>query len=442
MSALRRSARPGAPLTRREKERGITVEVEALVAGVVAALLGAGFALIVFGGTSVPIWADWDWNHWSIGMVAVVSVSVLGTVSAVIGYWRSRRLPGQQWRLELPSWKFTLDAIVVAVVHTALGALATAILMFVVQLAFRRLSIDHIDAAIGCAIATGFAAYILYLAVSKLTTVSLSQRMFLFVGVGILASMATSTDPIWWRYHISHLGALGDRPSISFNAVLIVAGVLVTTFALYVDRDIRNLHDAGVIRYRWSPPVVSALFIAMGLALAGIGFVPVNVSVVIHNSFAIALTVFFGILMLVSPLLLRGMPWQFFLATLGFLAVLVLATWLYHGIGYLPLTSFELIAFGVLFGWISMFVRFLAALLETHAQSQAQLPGIVAPVGQVAEVDSDRTVMQGQKDARPATEPRQEPAETTEDKVDVMPLPDNVPPRPPLPTPHDTGLTR
>lgn len=433
-----------------QARRSINVEVEALLAGLAAGLLGGGFAAVVFGGKSAPIWSDWEWGHWSIGMAAVIAVAVLGTVSAAIGHWRSRRLEGQEWRLELPSWKFTLDAIVVAVVHTALAALATAILLFVVQLAFRRLTIDPVSASIGSAIVTGLASYILYLAVSRLTTVKLSQRMFIFVGAGLLSAMATSTDPIWWRYQISVLGAFGNRPSISFNAVLIVAGVLVTTFALYVDRDIRNLHDARLIRYRWAAPIVAALFIAMGIALAGIGIVPVNVSVFVHNIFAISLSGLFGILLLVSPIVLRGMPWAFLITTVGFLLVLALATWLFYGVGYLPLTNYELIAFGVLFGWISMFVRFLAVLLDVGetdaaspgvARSQTLRPNASQPVvSQQSEApNADResvTLSQSAQSAQPA-QPAQPDAEGR-----AAPLPDDVPPRPPLPTPHDTGLRR
>ncbi|SEB86602.1 hypothetical protein SAMN04489806_1985 [Paramicrobacterium humi] len=421
-AALRRNrARPASAAG--AARGGVKVETEALVAGVIAGFIGGVFAVIVFGGKSAAIWANWEWGSWSIGMVSVVAVAVLGTVSAGFGYWRSRRLPGQEWRLALPWWKFTLDAIVVAVVHTALGALATALLLYVVQLAFRRLSIDPVSASIGCAIVVGLAAYMLYLAVSRLNTVNLSQRMFLFVGVGLLTAMATSTDPVWWRYQISVLGAYGNRPSISFNAILIAAGALVTTFALYVDRDIRNLHAAGVIRYRPAASVVSGLFIAMGVALAGIGFCPVNVSIVVHNTFAIGLSALFGILMLVSPIVLRGMPLPFFLATLGGLLLLALATWLFYGIGFLPLTNYELIAFGVLFAWITMFVRFLAALLDARE---------AAPAGETTET----TETTGGSDAAAAQLPGSALPRTA-------PLPEHVPPRPAtLPDPHDTGLQR
>ncbi|WP_434063526.1 DUF998 domain-containing protein [Paramicrobacterium chengjingii] len=451
MSAVRRPARAASASTRREAQRGIYVEVEALIAGLAAALIAVVFAVIAFGGMSVPIWTDWEWGHWSIGMVSVSAVVVLGTVAAGIGYWRSRQLRGQEWRLELPSWKFMLDAVVVAIVHTALGALATAVLLFVVQLAFRRLTIDPVSASIGCAVVTGLAAYMLYLAVSRLNTVSLSQRMFLFVGVGLLTAMATSTDPVWWRYQISVLGAYGNRPSISFNAILIVAGILVTTFALYVDRDIRNLHAARVIRYRLAAPMVSILFIAMGVALAGIGLVPVNVSVMAHNVFAIGLSAIFGILMLISPIALRGMPLPFFLATLGSLVLLSGATWLFYGPGLLPLTNYELIAFGVLFAWITMFVRFLAAMLATRGADAALAQPVREPraTTETVRVDHDasgtdvRADVDAEADAAvaPAAEGEGD-GEPTSPQPHVMPLPADVPPRPPLPNPHDTGLRR
>ncbi|WP_141898489.1 DUF998 domain-containing protein [Paramicrobacterium agarici] len=460
-SAARRRPRAVPSASRRDRQRGIRIEVEALLAGIAAALITIAFAFIVFGGMSVPIWTDWEWGRWSIGMVSVSAVVVLGTIAAGVGYWRSRRLDGQEWRLELPSWKFTLDALVVAIVHTALGALAAAVLLFVVQLAFRRLTIDPVSASIGCGVVTGLAAYMLYLAVSRLNTVSLSQRMFLFVGVGLLTAMATSTDPVWWRYQISALGAYGNRPSISFNAILIIAGILVTTFALYVDRDIRNLHTARVIRYPFAAPLVSTLFIAMGVALAGIGFVPVNVSVDVHNVFAIGLSALFGLLMLVSPIALRGMPLPFFAATLGSLLLLIGATWLFYGPGLLPLTNYELIAFGVLFAWITMFVRFLAAMLAAKgadAVGHTRTGGGQGAVAAHPATASAETVASGAEqasgapaetahvpDSTTATESvheRESSANQGSPAAQTMPLPDDAPPRPPLPDPNDTGLSR
>lgn len=343
----------------------VRVEAEAVVFALVAAVLGALFGAIAFVGRLTPIWGGW-----SVGAASIISVCVCGLAASLTGYWRSRALPGQRWRRELPRWKFVVDAAAVAIVHVAIAAMVTFGAFVILQAGFRDLDVDGYAALVAVAVSAGLATYAIALSVSTLTTVSMSHLLLVFMSIGTFASMAISTDPHWWRYHFSHLGTFGDRGSGLFNLTLVVAGVLVTTFALYVDRDIHLLHERGAIRSRWSARVVSTLFVVMGITLAGIGIVPINVSVVVHNVFSGGTTVVFGLLLAASPVLLRGMPWQFFLVTIGFLAALVGAALLHFRVNYFNLTAFELVAFVILFGWIAVFVRFLAAVLRAPARER------------------------------------------------------------------------
>lgn len=342
----------------------VCIETEAAVAALVMGLVGALFGAIAFIGSLTPIWGGW-----SVGAASVIGVSVAGLLASLTGYWRSRIQPGQRWRLTLPAWKFVVDATAVAIVHVAIAAMVTFGAFVVIQAGFRDLDVDGYAAIVAVAVSTGLATYIVYLSVSTLTTVSMSQLLLVFMAVGTFASMSISTDPHWWRYHFSHLGTFGDRGSGLFNLTLVVAGVLVTTFALYVDRDLRLLHERGRVRFRWSPSVVSTLFVVMGITLAGIGIIPLNVSVIAHNVFSGGTTLVFGVLLLSAPILLRGLPWQFFLVTFVFLLALVGAALLHFRLNYFNLTAFELVAFVVLFGWIAVFVRFLAAVLRAPAAS-------------------------------------------------------------------------
>ncbi|GAB3618078.1 hypothetical protein GCM10027416_26350 [Okibacterium endophyticum] len=341
----------------------IRIETEALIAALIAGLAGGVFAAIAFWGRHVPIWGD-IFLEGSVGAIGVTGMVVAGLVSSVVSYWRSRWLPEQSWRRRLPTWKTVLDAGAVALVHTAIAVFAAGTLFFVLQLAFRRLTVDGYTATIGVALAMALSAYGLYLAVSQLTTESMSQRLLLFMTVGVLLSMATSTDPIWWRYHFSHLGTFGDQPSIVFNATLIIAGLLVTTFALYVSRDIRRLARRRIVRFEWSARVISAFFIAMGIALAGIGLVPINLTIIGHNVFAGGTVILFGVLLLATPIMLWGMPAALGITALGFFAALAASAWL-ASIGYFNITAFELVAFVIMFGWIALFVRFVSAVLAS-----------------------------------------------------------------------------
>jgi hypothetical membrane protein len=171
-------------------------------------------------------------------------------------------------------------------------------------------------------------------------------------------------------YHFSKLGMLGDKSANLFNASLIIAGLLVTTFSLYLQRDIRALIDAGVLRYQWSARTISTLFVIMGLMLSGVGLFPLNVNATLHNTCAAGMSVAFGLLLLASPIVLRGMPWTFFAVTGGFFLAMVGSVVLFAVTGYFNLTFFELVVFAIIFGWIATFIRFLSATVAQTARSE------------------------------------------------------------------------
>jgi hypothetical membrane protein len=335
----------------------IGLETEALVVGGIGTALGIVVGAIVFSGTTPSLWN----GGFSIGLVAALVVLAVGIVVSYVGYWRARHRPGQEWRLSLPSWKFILDATNVAAVHALIAAI-TAIAVFVLlSLSFRGVTLDGWVSAVSIGASAGLSAYWIYLSVSTITTGKLSTLLVVFISITVLTSMATASDPQWWEYHFSELGTFGDRSANLFNVSLIIAGLLVTTFSLYLQRDMRALFDAGVLRYRWSSATISTLFIVMGLMLAGVGVFPLTVSVTLHNICAAGMSVAFGLLLLTSPIVLRGMPWSFFAATGAYFLAMVGSVVLFAVTGYFNLTFFELVVFIIIFGWIATFIRFLSA---------------------------------------------------------------------------------
>ncbi|MCC6854973.1 MAG: hypothetical protein IT189_02805, partial [Microbacteriaceae bacterium] len=162
---------------------------------------------------------------------------------------------------------------------------------------------------------------------------------------------------------------LGDGSANLFNTSLIIAGLLVTTFSLYLQRDITALVDLKVLRHRWSASTMSTLFIVMGFMLAGVGLFPLTVSVTLHNICAAGMAVAFFFLLLGSPIVLRGMPWTFFAVTGGFFLAMVGSVVLFAVTGYFNLTFFELVVFVIIFGWIATFIRFLGATVTSAQQN-------------------------------------------------------------------------
>lgn len=89
------------------------------------------------------------------------------------------------------------------------------------------------------------------------------------------------------------------------------------------------------------------LFIVLGALLAGRVHVPENVNVSAHTSIAAATSCTFGVMLALTPIALRGMPWSFILLTCGCLAVLASDVLRYVNESYFDLTAFETVAFRV-----------------------------------------------------------------------------------------------
>lgn len=345
------------------------MESEALLAGVIAAGSGGLVAALLFAGSVWPLWGGL-----SVGLVAAIAVLLAGIAAGAVGYWRSRNLPGQQWRHLLKSWKFTIDVATVAAVHAIIGFILTMVTFLLLQRSFEGLVVDVWTSIGAVAVASGLAAYAIYLSVSSITTPKLAMLLIVFMATSVLASMATVADPQWWEYHFSQLGTGDDFSSSLFNLALVVGGAFVTTFAIYVDRDLTTLVRLGVLQRASAPRIVSVVFIIMGVLLAGVGLFPVNVNPSVHNGCAVGLSLSFLGLLIGSPWTLRGMPGRFFVICTGAIVLLITSALLFEPVAYYNLTAFELAAFSIIFGWISVFIRFVSALaagVATEAVSDA-----------------------------------------------------------------------
>lgn len=335
------------------------VESEALLAGVLAAFGGVGVGLALFWGRPSALWGDW-----SIGVVSGIVTGTAVLLTAYIGYWRARYRPGQEWRLELASWKFIVDATAVALVHAIVSTLLSWAVFLLLQLSFKGLELNTGWAALLVGLTAGLAAYWTDLSVSTLTTARMTTLLVVFMTVSILTSMATAPMPNWWEYHFSELGSFGTASSWLFNVSLIAAGFLLVGFALYLNRDLLALAAAGELKNPRAPQLIAGGFIVSGFALAGVGLVPVNVNLIVHNSFATGMLVVIVLMMAGAGWLLRGLPWQISAMTYGFLAAIVASVVLFMPVQYFNLTALELIAFALVFSWVSVFIRMLSAQLD------------------------------------------------------------------------------
>ncbi|GAA1920050.1 AbrB/MazE/SpoVT family DNA-binding domain-containing protein [Microbacterium aoyamense] len=321
-------------------------------AGIAGAIYGLTVALVA---TSLELTS----SSGSFGLLAACGSAIVAVVASAVGYWRARDLPGQEWRRALPPWKFTVNTVSVVIVHAALAFVVTYALYRLLALGFIGLPVIPFWAVVLMAVTLGLTAWIVYLSVASMTTQRMSSLLMAFIAIGTLTAMVTTPDPEWWAVHFSHLGSFDDVSSWVFNGTLIAGGLLVTTFAVYIANDLDALTAAGALTGSNGQRIVPALFVVMGIMLACVGLFPVDVNLLVHNLSAMGMAAMFLVLLIGGPRLLRGMPRTYFVSAWAFLAALVASIVLF-AIGYFSLTAFEIIVFALIFGWIAVFIRFLA----------------------------------------------------------------------------------
>lgn len=197
----------------------------------------------------------------------------------------------------------------------------------------------------------------------------------LLTGIGI--SIATTTDPLWWHLHFSRLGTFRNGSGAFFNGTLIAGGTLVTLFARSAARELRRL-ERRVVR-RGTARTAGILFAVVGVNLALVGCVPLNVNKTVHDNVAAAMVLGFAGLLLTSPWMMHRMPKRLVATTLGVFVYLFAGAWLFVTTT-INLALFEVIAFSAMFSWSGMFVLCLMRAAGRAANAPAPEPAVAVAV--------------------------------------------------------------
>ena len=339
----------------------LRVESEALLAAGIAGPAGAVIGLVLgLTHAASAMWGEHSFAIWAAGAAALAA-----GISSALGYWRSRTTDGQEWRREITRGRYVVSTASVMIAHVALSSIATVSLFAVLARAFIGAQLNGFWTTVLLAVVAGLTAWLSYLSASRMTTQRLTSLLVSFIAIGTLAAMITTSDPQWWELHFSQLGTFGDLSSLLFNGTLIAGGLLVTTFTLYVGHDLRALGESQ----RGVTIVTTALGI-MGVMLACVGIFPVDVNLLLHNLSASGMALMFLVLLVGGPWIMRRMPRAYFYASWAFLAALVLSVILFVT-GYFGLTAFEIIVFALIFGWLSVFIRFMGVAAQPDPRHAA-----------------------------------------------------------------------
>ncbi|WP_161972384.1 DUF998 domain-containing protein [Glaciihabitans arcticus] len=324
------------------------IESYALIAGAGGAVVGYVSGFIAFSGQLTGLGGSGSIS----GLAAAVS-AIVGAIAFVLGYIR-QSADEIRWRRR-SLYRRVIDVLGLTLTGVGVAVLMIGSIFQVLQLAFRDLVLNSLTSSTLVAVTAGVTAYALFLIASQISTKTLASLLALFLVAGVFASMLTADDATWWQRNFSALGMGGNGSAQAFNLTIIVAGFAMITLADYLTMDLRSRPGPRGMRLR-GVSVIRILLIIIGIALTGVGLVPVDVSVLAHNTFSSTALVGFAVLLVLVPTLLKGLPKGFVITTFVVIGVIVVGGVLFL-IGYYNLTALELVAVLVIFAWLILFAR-------------------------------------------------------------------------------------
>lgn len=351
----------------RPNDKQSSIESRAIYAALTGGVFGFIVGLMAFWGGNVSLFG----RGLSLGFVG----SILGGIIA-LAIFIIVSSKGLGKTPEESSWDYikkNLSCCSLAVVHGLLMFLSYALMFYVISQSFKDASIDMWAASTIVAISTGFSSYLVYLSASSMTTVRISMLLATFLVSGTFISMLTSSDPHWWYKHFSSLGAGDDVSGYAFNATLIIAGLVIVALAGYIADDFNKLRHRGDISQRSKVGILQGLLTGIGIMLALVGLFVYNQHPFIHNTSAGGMAIMFLAIVILLPILTPGFTKAFFVASYSLLGALLFCYWLANSAHYLNLTMFELSAAAIIFTWLVVFVRHVAAMLSDEGSGNLEL---------------------------------------------------------------------
>ena len=338
----------------RNKHAAVTSEARALFIGSVGFVVLGGVAFLLVGREPVALS-----GRGSAGDIAALGTAVLGAGAVVAGCLQRRPPVSPQGRGGGRK-RNAIDIAALALAHGCIFLLGWLALFSIFQQAFIGAVLYPVAAAVLVGTTGAVSAYIAYLSALSMTAYRLAALLAGFLVTGVLTSMLTAQDPQWWEENLSALGASSDVSGVAFNFTLIIAGVVVTTLAGYATMTLATTATTPSARHRVK--LLEGGIILMGVFLACVGLFPVDERFGLHTLVASGMVLVFASLAVRIRALVPSISVTF--AALGwvFLAAIGVAAVLWFPVGYYNLTAVELIAASLIFSWLIVLIRNLAAV--------------------------------------------------------------------------------
>jgi hypothetical protein len=331
-----------------------------IVAGLAFGVGMAGGAVAFWRG-AVPVW-----EGASVGAGGIAVAASITLAAASVSYHLAAGDPRQEWLGDVGRSRRAFMTAAVAASLAAVLALLQWLLFHAASVIWPGAVVDTLTATMIVALVAAACGYAAFLVAAHVTPTRLVILLFAVVATGFAVSVATTHDDGWYRFHFSELGGRGGVTGTVFNATLIMAGAVTALLSLYLPVSLERWARTETRITRARVLIVQGTFVALAVCFIGAALVPVTLTQIGHNIFAIGMAVVFGILLLglrwVLPCLSRTMI-VLALAVAGGILFSAIMFW----VGYYTLAVHEMICAGLVIGWLVPFTRSLGAVKEVGA---------------------------------------------------------------------------
>lgn len=240
-------------------------------------------------------------------------------------------------------------------------ALTMVAIFWAIGYLFQAASFDSLTATLIFFI---FISVVNYVMIYSATLISTTFMMFLLIITivgGVLIATVTNSRLLWWQHNFSFLGTAKADFSWTFNATLMVSGILWGTLIDYLFVPIQKR-----LPRNWRLITLRIFLTFDAICLFAIGALPNNPGFLhlAHDTAANLLILGTGLPMISIRLLLPKASKEFLIFSLSTALGIMLSCFLFYGIRYFSLTAFEIFVLTMGISWLLLLMQNIHELYE------------------------------------------------------------------------------
>lgn len=240
-------------------------------------------------------------------------------------------------------------------------AFTSVALFWAIGYLFQAATFDSLTATLIFFIFVSVENYVMIYSATLISTTFMMFLLIITIVSGVLIAMVTNSRLLWWQHNFSFLGTAKADFSWTFNATLMVSGLLWATLIDYLFVPIQKR-----LPKNWRLILLRVFLTFDALCLFAIGALPNNPGLlhIAHDTAANFLILGTGIPMLSIRLLLPEASREFLIFSFSTAIGMLLSSLLFYVIHYFSLTAFEIFVLTMGISWLLLLMQNIHELYE------------------------------------------------------------------------------